>query len=377
MPVLFLCIGHAVAQKSQTITAKFSNIGNHTVKLSYSASGVKVTDSAKAGKDGVVRFSYKMDKPVVASLSIADPELLLYIDSFSYDPPALEMFIGEGPVLITGQAKKFFKATVKGGKANEDWSKIRPSFANLSDTLWTEFKKTYEKKPNAKTEEDVWIMQRRIMAARIDLQKGFIQKNSESLLAAYFLSKIAADLEPEQLGLKYDGLGSVAKQSVYGKSVGDLVNGVRTTATGMKAVELKKKDMNGNPVSIESLRGKLVLLDFWGSWCGPCRASHPHLKEMYEKYKGKGFEIIGIAQEKDGSLEEAEKQWKQAITEDGIPWVQVLNNVDMGKYNIVKAYAITAFPSKILIDKEGKIIGRYVGKETADLDKILAEMLPD
>ncbi|MGN6420844.1 MAG: redoxin family protein [Pseudobacter sp.] len=362
---------------TNTITAKLSGIGKHTVTLNYTSEGVKVTDSAKAGKDGIVRFSYKTAKPVVAALSVTDPALLLVMDSFPFNPPALEFFIGEGPVLIKGDEKKFYKSTVKGGKANEEWSKVRPSFGNLSDSLWTEFKKTYEKKPNAQTEEQVWVMQRRIMASRLQLQKGFINKYPESLVAAYFLSKIAYDLESWELEPKYDSLGFIAKESVYGKTVGDLVSGTKATAVGMKAVELKKNDMNGNLVSLEALKGKIVLLDFWGSWCGPCRASHPHLKTIYEKYKSKGFEIIGIAQERENAVNEAEVKWKEAIKEDGIPWVQVLNNVDVAKFSIVKAYAIKAFPSKILIDKEGKIIGRYVGKDSEDLGKKLEELLKD
>lgn len=374
---LLLCIGYAVAQKGNTITAKLSGIGKHTVTLSYTSGALKVTDSAKAGKDGVVRFTYKTEKPVVASLSVTDPELLLVMDSFPFNPPALEFFIGEGPVLIKGIEKKFYKSTVKGGKANEEWSKVRTAFANLSDTLWTEFKKTYEKKLNAQTEEEVWVMQRRIMVSRADHQDAFIQKYPESLVAAYFLSKMAYDLESDELESKYETLGSAARGSVYGKTVGDLVNGTKATAVGMRAIELKKKDINGNLVSLEALRGKVVLLDFWGSWCGPCRASHPHLKTIYEKYRGKGFEIIGISQERESVVSEAEVKWNEAIKEDGIPWVQILNNVDAAQFNIVKAYAIKAFPSKILIDKEGKIIGRYVGKDSDELDKKLEELLKD
>lgn len=376
LPVLF-CIGSAVAQKSSTVTAKFSNIGNYLVKLSYTADGVKVFDSAKAGKDGVVRFSYKVSSPVVAALTVVDSSLFLVIDSFYYDPPTLEFFIGEGPVVIAGAEKKFFMSTVKGGKSNAEWKTIRPAFAHLSDSLWTEFKKTYENKPNAKSKEDVWVMQRGIMAERTKLQSRFISKYPASLLSAFFLSKMAYDLESEELEGKYDSLGVTAKESSYGKSVGDMVNGAKATAIGMRAVELKKNDVNGNLVSLEALRGKIVLLDFWGSWCGPCRASHPHLRTMYSKYKDKGFEIIGIAQESASNVSEAEASWKQAIQEDAIPWVQVLNNVDVKKFSIVKAYAIKAFPTKILLDKEGKIIARYVGRDANELDKKLEELLKD
>lgn len=126
------------------------------------------------------------------------------------------------------------------------------------------------------------------------------------------------------------------------------------------AFSLYKKDKNGKPVDFKALKGKYVLLDFWGSWCGPCRKSHPHLKELYEKYKDKGFEIVGIAQEKSANLEDR-LLWTKAIEEDGLPWIQVLDNENRAKFDAVSQYGVTAFPTKILLDQEGNIIGRYTG----------------
>jgi thiol-disulfide isomerase/thioredoxin len=122
-----------------------------------------------------------------------------------------------------------------------------------------------------------------------------------------------------------------------------------------------KKDSNGKKVDFNALKGHYVLLDFWGSWCRPCRASHPHLKELYAKYKDKGFEIVGIASEHAKTKEECIKLWKTAITEDGLTWLQVINNENAEKFDAVKEYGVTAFPTKILLDKEGNVIGRYVG----------------
>ncbi len=122
-----------------------------------------------------------------------------------------------------------------------------------------------------------------------------------------------------------------------------------------------KKDMNGKQVDFAALKGKYVLIDFWGSWCGPCRASHPHLKELYAKYKEKGFEIVGVSQEHAETAEERRKLWTDAIAKDGINWLQVMNNENLEKFDAVKEFGVLAFPTKILLDREGNIIGRYTG----------------
>jgi thiol-disulfide isomerase/thioredoxin len=129
----------------------------------------------------------------------------------------------------------------------------------------------------------------------------------------------------------------------------------------LTAFAAAKVDVNGKLVDFNSLKGHYVLLDFWGSWCRPCRASHPHLKELYAKYKDKGFEIVGIAAEHAKTKEECIAAWKKAISEDGLSWLQVLNNENRAKFDAVKEYNVTAFPTKILLDKDGNVIGRYVG----------------
>lgn len=113
-----------------------------------------------------------------------------------------------------------------------------------------------------------------------------------------------------------------------------------------------------------------MLLDFWGSWCSPCRDSHPHLKEIEAKYRDKGLVVINVATE-NGS--KAREIWLQAIEEDGMTWTQILNNEGKNKCDVVKDYAITAFPTKVLIDGDGKIVVRAVG-ESEPIDAKLKEV---
>ena len=137
---------------------------------------------------------------------------------------------------------------------------------------------------------------------------------------------------------------------------------------GEMAPDFTLKNTKATSVSLKSLRGKWVVLDFWATWCGPCKASMPHLKEYYEKYAGK-FEVLGIA----GSSKE--EDWKTMVKDMKLPWINVINPQNTTeKEDVLKLYSIEAFPTYIIIDKEGKIYKKFIGasqKLYDELDKIL------
>ena len=137
------------------------------------------------------------------------------------------------------------------------------------------------------------------------------------------------------------------------------------------------KGIQGNNIRVKDYRGKYVLLDFWASWCRPCRQMVPHLKELYQKYHSKGLEIISISADTDSSL------WKKAVTDEGLnSWANILNKEYNEKDKQIASlditYGIDGYPTTILIDKEGKIIGRFLGYQEdvskSDLDKKLDEV---
>ena len=138
-------------------------------------------------------------------------------------------------------------------------------------------------------------------------------------------------------------------------------------ATGVEAPDFTLNDINGKPLSLSSLRGKHVVLDFWGSWCGWCIKGMPQMKEYYAKYKDK-LEILGI------DCNDTEEKWKAAVAKHALPWLNVYNARGAG--DITKKLGVAAFPTKIAVDPEGKVIGTFVG-ETDDiytaLDKAMAQ----
>ncbi len=135
---------------------------------------------------------------------------------------------------------------------------------------------------------------------------------------------------------------------------------------GAEAPELMLPMPNGKDLALSNLRGKVVLIDFWASWCGPCRKELPNVKRCYEKYKSKGFEIYGV------SLDKERDEWIEAISKEGLTWPQV-SDLKFWESEAVRIYAVQSIPFTVLIDKDGKILATDL--RGADLDEKLAEVL--
>ena len=141
------------------------------------------------------------------------------------------------------------------------------------------------------------------------------------------------------------------------------VAGFAQPSVGEKASEISLPDTKGSNLSLSSLQGKVVLIDFWASWCGPCRRSEPELKKLYEKYQSKGFEIYGI------SVDEDKFAWKTAIKQDKINWLHVNDDkgVVAGKWNVMY------IPYTYLLDKTGKVVA--VNPSHQQLDELIQKLL--
>ena len=153
----------------------------------------------------------------------------------------------------------------------------------------------------------------------------------------------------------YNKLAPELKASNKGKNLNQILMQINQSKVGSIAPNFTLIDIDGHSLSLNSFRNKsIILLDFWASWCTPCRSEFPFLKDLYKKYHSKGFEIIGI------SRDEEIKLWKKAIKNDDIRmWRQISTKKNDNK--ILSDYFVSAVPLKILIDKDGRIIGRWRG----------------
>ena len=191
----------------------------------------------------------------------------------------------------------------------------------------------------------------------------------DSPLSGFFLNTyLTAQTDYAMSKELYDGLSEKGKASHYAqlfKATSDKQEALEQTK-GAFAPAFSLTDKEGDKVSLSDYKGKYLILDFWGSWCGPCRMSHPHLIELYNKYKDKNFDILGLANEKGTGGE----KWLQAIKEDGLPWKQVNLDLNETGKDVLANYNIMAYPTKILMDPNGSILAFYVGGSSAMDDKL-------
>nr|WP_228085234.1 TlpA disulfide reductase family protein [Mucilaginibacter sp. JRF] len=208
---------------------------------------------------------------------------------------------------------------------------------------------------------------RKSIDVRSEKQYLFAKSNPKSYFALVGLSESAGTkVDVKKIQPVFSALDPKLKQTDMGKELLQRIEAAGLTAIGSAAPSFTQSDVSGKPVSLTDFKGKVVLVEFWASWCVPCRAENPNLVEQYKLYKDKGFEILSV------SLDNNKAAWLAAIEKDGLPWTQVS---DLKGWNnaVGRLYGVRAVPQSFLVDRNGKVIGNTLRGES--LNKKLAELM--
>jgi peroxiredoxin len=263
------------------------------------------------------------------------------------------------------------KAIVTGTQSNVDNEAYQVALKPVTDGY-----AAMEAKEKAATDEqkqsEAFIKQGKADEKAIDAQekvitKKFIQDHPASYVSLNALQSFVYSADYAEVEPLYNSLSASVKASEGGKAFGAMMPKLKAVALGATAPEFAETDTAGKMVSLSSFRGKYVLVDFWASWCGPCRHENPNVVKAYNAYKNKNFTILGVSLDRPN----AKEAWLKAIHKDGLTWTQV-SDLQFWKSKTADLYGVRAIPQNFLIDPNGKIIGKNLRGD--DLNNKLSEL---
>jgi len=377
----------ANAQSEFEISGKIKGLDSGFLKLAYPSIGGKfVQDSAKI-EDGNFKFIGKLNGPEFAYLIGPGAKMQ------SGDPNMGFFFLEPGKLDLELELNKFNKLVLKGSRTQDEFAELESKKLQLSDKIMALSSKhgaallsAQEARKSNKTETQIMALQKIADNLKDQIEPyqqeirlkdlDFIKAHPDSYVSVYLLGNQISFLSLEVGRGLYNSLAEKLKKTMSGQRIAGEIKEIESGSPGSTASVFTSNDLNGLPISLQDFRGsKYVLLDFWASWCVPCRKGNPHMLALYSMYKNKGLEIIGVSDD-DNNV----NAWKKAVEQDKIGvWKHILRGYSRGHggQDINSKYGISSLPTKILIDKSGVIVGRYGGGGQTDeeLDKKLASLL--
>ncbi|EHQ28066.1 TlpA disulfide reductase family protein [Mucilaginibacter paludis] len=360
----------AAAQTSNfSLTGKIGKLDKPVmVYLDYMDNGVSHEDSS-AVVNGTFSFSGTIKYISTARMAMAHQGEGKNTAIYKGDADAIYFDFGKEKITLSSN-DSLSNAKFSGSIVYEDYQAYNKAiggyFIDLIKAANAEFARgtpeqqkdtTYIKAQRDKYNQ-IWVV-------RSKKQFEFAKNNPHSYFGLEALSEASGHFNVAKLQPIYDALDEKLRATDVGVKLAQRLKSVSITSLGKTAPLFTMNNVSGKPVSLADLKGKVVLIDFWASWCEPCRAESPNLKTQYKLYKDKGFEIISVSVDTD------KKRWLAAIEEDGLPWLQV-SDLKGSNNAAARVYGVNGVPAFFLIDREGKIIGKDLRGEP--LNKKLAEI---
>jgi peroxiredoxin len=277
----------------------------------------------------------------------------------------IRIFFAENTTMqVAANVTKLFDAQVSGGREQAVWNGYNTNQREVIGAKVMEVRKrprdssSHKLSPTDAAEIDV---------VKDSVMRSFVTANTSSVATARIIYETYI-MYPnyKRAGELYALLNNKIKNCYYARRILQNINATDRTTIGSVAPDFTLPDTTGKMVSLASFKGQYLLVDFWASWCMPCRKENPYLKKAYDRFHGKGFEIISV------SIDSNKDAWTKAIETDGLPWVHV-SDLKAGQGPVPDAYGVKSIPKNVLVDKGGKVIARNLRGE--ELENLLEKIL--
>ncbi|TWF39885.1 peroxiredoxin [Chitinophaga polysaccharea] len=334
-----------------SITADITGLKDSVVYISVPVADSSKTDTVPA-KDG--HFTWTGD--------IVEPQKIYIGTHTRY----IELFMENAAVQVKGNIDSVDQLKITGSATQTAYEAYQKSIEDITSQENGLYGKYQEVKGNDTALAALEAKLEVLREQRHDRTKAYIIAHPGSPVSVSMIADMAVIGEYAPLDSLYRKLTPEAQQTAAGKRLASRLAVLKRSAIGQPLIDFTQADVNGKPVRLSDYKGKYVLLDFWASWCGPCRAENPNVLKAYNQFKDKNFTVVGV------SLDDKADKWKEAIEKDGMPWMQV-SDLKGFRNEVAQQYGIQAIPFSFLIDPQGIIIAKEL--RGAALHARLAEIL--